>query len=311
MHVRNVWELLKETGSGWSEDKVPRLGAALAYYTILSAAPLLVIALGIAGLVFGREAAQGQLVAQLEQLVGEQGGKAIQDMIANSSQTGSSIPALVVGGIMLLLGASGVFAELQDSLNTIWGVTPKAGRGIWGIIQDRFLSMAMVLGTGFLLLVTLIISTALAGLTRFAGLAGVGVVGIVVNLVVSLVVITLLFALIFEVLPDVKITWRDVWIGAFATAVLFTVGKGLIGLYLGHASVGSAYGAAGSLVVFVVWVYYSAQILYLGAEFTKVYANHYGSRIRPAENAVPVTAEARAEQGLVRQQSARRSGFPA
>jgi membrane protein len=222
--------------------------------------------------VFGRQAAQGQLVEQLQQLVGAQGGEALQTMIAHSGQSGSSIPAMIVGVLMLFIGASGVFAELQDSLNTIWGVTPKPGRGLWGIIQDRFLSLAMVLGTGFLLLVTLVISTALAALTRFVG------------------------------------------IGAFATAVLFTLGQGLIGLYLGHASVGSAYGAAGSLVVFAVWVYYSAQILYLGAEFTKVYANHFGSRIRPAENAVPVTAEARAEQGLVRQQTAataRRSGFPA
>jgi len=303
MTAQTIWDLLKETGTGWVEDKVPRLGAALAYYTILSAAPLLVITLAIAGLVFGREAAQGQLVEQLRGLIGQEGGEAIQTMLTHTSGLGSSIPAMVVGVVMLLIGASGVFLELQDSLNTIWGVTSKPGRGLRGILQDRFLSLAMVLGTGFLLLVTLVISTFLAGFIRFVGFSGTSVVGYVLNFSLSLLVVTVLFALIFKVLPDVKIGWRDVGIGAVATAVLFTLGKELIGLYLGHASVGSAYGAAGSLVVFVVWVYYSAQILFLGAEFTKVYANHFGSRIQPAENAVPVTAEARAEQGLARQQS--------
>jgi membrane protein len=209
----------------------------------------------------------------------------------------------VVGVVLLLVGASGVFAELQDSLNTIWEVAPKPGRGLLGTIEDRFLSLALVLGTGFLLLVTLILSTALAALTRITGLAEVGIIGHAINFLVSFVVVTLLFAMIYCILPDVKIGWRDVWIGAAVTSLLFSVGKLLIGLYLGHASVGSAYGAAGSLVVFVVWVYYSAQTLLLGAEFTKVYANRFGSHIRPAANAVPVTEEARAQQGLPRQPS--------
>jgi membrane protein len=302
MNLQKWWGLLKDIGSGWMEDKVPRLAAALAFYTILSAAPLLVIALAIVGLFLHQDQnVQNQLVDQLSSLVGEEGGQAIQTMIEHASRPGSSIPAMIVGIVVLLAGASGVFAELQDSLNTIWGVMPKPGRGILGTIRDRFLSLVMVFGTGFLLLVSLVISTVLAALTRFVGLSGVGVVGQLVNFCVSLVVVTLLFAMIYKFLPDVKITWRDVWIGALATAVLFTIGKLLIGLYLGHASVGSAYGAAGSLVVFVVWVYYSGQILFVGAEFTKVYANRSGSQIRPTENAVPVTDEARAQQGLPRQ----------
>jgi len=302
MNPRAWWGLLKDTGRAWMEDKVPRLAAALAFYTILSAAPLLVIVLAIAGLAFHEDQKVRELVVgQLTNLLGDQGGEAIRTMIEHASRPGSSILAMVDGVALLLVGASGVFAELQGSLNTIWGVAPKPGRGIRGVIRDRFLSLVMVFGTCFLLLVTLVISAVLAALTDFVGLAEVGVVGEVVDFGVSLLVVTLLFAMIYKLLPDVRITWRDVWIGALATAFLFTVGELLIGLYLGRTSVGSAYGAAGSLVVFVIWVYYSGQILLLGAEFTKVYANRFGSHIQPAENAVPVTDEARARQGLTRQ----------
>jgi membrane protein len=302
MNLYAWWGLLKDTARGWMADKVPRLAAALAFYMILSAAPLLVIVLAIAGLAFGQDPAVRQkLVDQLQGLVGPEGGEAIKAMVEHASRPGSSIPAMVIGAVVLLVGASGVFAELQDSLNTIWGVEPRPGRGILGTIRDRFLSLAMVFGTGFLLLLTLVLNTALAALTRFAGLAGVAVVGQVVNFVVTFVVVTLLFAMIYKFLTSVKIAWRDVWIGAAVTAFLFTVGTLLIGLYLAHAGVGSAYGAAGSVVVLVVWVYSSAQVLFLGAEFTKVYANRFGSRIRPAEGAVPVTDEARAQQGLPRQ----------
>ncbi len=302
MNVHAWWGLLKDTGRGWMDDKVPRLSAALAFYTILSAAPLLVIVLAVVGLVFHQDQQVRQMmVEQLGGLVGAKGGEAIRLMIEHADRPGSSVTAMIVGAVMLLFGASGVFAELQDSLNTIWEVATKPGRGILGTIRDRFLSLAMVFGTGFLLLVTLVISTGLAALTRFAGLEGVGVVGEAVNFLVSFVVVTLLFAMIYKFLPDVKIGWRDVWVGAVATSLLFAVGKLLIGLYLGHASVGSAYGAAGSLVVFVVWVYYSAQILFLGTELTKVYANRFGSHIRPAADAVPVSDEARAQQGLPRQ----------
>jgi membrane protein len=247
--------VLKETGNGWVEDKVMRMSAAIAYYTVLSVAPLLVIVMAIAGLVFGREAVQGQLVEQFKGFVGDEGAQALQTMIAHASDPGSGTSALVVGILMLLFGASGVFTELQDSLNTIWEVAPKPGRTLMVMIRDRFLSFAMVLGTGFLLLVSLAISTALAALTAWMGLGHIGVVGQALSFLISFAVITLLFAMIFKFLPDVKIGWRDVWIGAVATALLFSLGKWLIGLYLGQASVGSAYGAAGSLVVFVVWAY--------------------------------------------------------
>ncbi len=303
MNLHDARDALQDVGSSWSEDKVSRLSASLAYYTILSAAPLVVIVLSIAGLVFGREAVQGEIVGQVRGAVGEDGARAIQTMIAHASDPSAGIGGTVVGIVILLIGASGVFAELQDSLNTIWGVQPKPGRGLWTILRERFLSFAMVLGTGFLLLVTMVVSAALAALTRVAGLSAEGVVGQVLNTLISLVVISFLFAMIFKVLPDVKMSWRDVWVGAVATAVLFTAGKFLIGLYLGHAGIGSPYGAAGSLVVFVVWVYYSAQILFTGAELTKVYANRYGSHIRPADNAEPVTEEARAEQGLSRRRT--------
>jgi membrane protein len=299
-HWRQYWDLVKEAASDWMEDKAMRLGAALAYYTILSVAPLLVIVVGIAGLVFRREEVQAGLKQQLAGLVGQAGGDIVDTVLKNAGGLGSSIPAIVVGVVVLLLGASGVFTELQDSLNTVWGVTPKPGRGVWAVIRERFLSFAMVLGTGFLLLVSLVLSAALTGLTRVMGLAAIGAVGQVLSFCLSFAVITLLFALIYKVLPDVEIRWGDVWVGALGTALLFTVGKLLIGLYLGHASVGSAYGAAGSLVVFVVWAYYSSLILFFGAEFTKVYADRFGSRIRPAANAVPLTEEARAEQGIPR-----------
>jgi membrane protein len=297
MQLRNIWGLLKETGNSWDEDKVMRMSAALAYYTVLSAAPLLVIAIGIAGLVFGKNAAEGQLVEQFRDLVGEDGAQAIQTMIAHASGPGTSTVAMIVGIVLLLFGASGVFVELQDSLNTIWEVVPRPGRPFLTILRERFISFAMVLVTGFLLLVSLSLSAALAAMTAWLGLAGIGMVGQVLTFAISFVVITLLFALIYKILPDVDLAWRDVWFGAIVTSLLFSIGKLLIGLYLGRAGVGSAYGAAGSLVVFVVWVYYSAQIVLLGAEFTKVYMRQSGARIKPSSNAVPITHEALAQQG--------------
>ena len=306
MKLTAAWSLLKETFAAWSEDKVPRLGAALAYYTVFSLAPLLVIVVGVASFIFGNEAAQGRVVEQLGSLVGEQGAEAIQGMLQSANEhKKTGMLATAIGVITLLFGASGVFGELQDALNTIWGVKPKPGRGLLGMIKDRFFSFAMVLGIVFLLLVSLVVSAALAALGKFGSgfipaplLEGV-------NLVVSLAVVTFLFAIIFKILPDVEIAWRDVWIGAAATSLLFTIGKTLIGLYLGKASVGSAFGAAGSLVVLFVWVYYSAQILYFGAEFTKVWTRRRGSGFTPAETAVPVTEEARAEQGLGQQREPR------
>ncbi len=302
MKLKDCWDLIKATGQEWVKDKVPRLGAALAYYTALSLAPLLVIIITIAGFAFGQRAAQHQLNTEIQQWVGKDAALAIQAMIRHSRGVAEGLIAGGVGVIMLLLGASGVFSELQDSLNTIWEVEPKAGRGMLGMIKDRFLSFAMVLGIGFLLLVSLVITTALSAIATYvAGLFGdIGSVLQVVNFFVSLGVILLLFALIFKYLPDAKIAWKDVWMGAGLTALLFVLGKYLLGLYLVHSGIGSTYGAAGSFVVLLVWVYYSSQILYFGAEFTKVYANKFGSRIVPAENAKPATSEARAKQGFPR-----------
>jgi membrane protein len=285
---KGFWGLLKETGKEWSEDKAPRLGAALAFYSVLSLAPLLVIALSIAGAAFGEEAARGEVVAQIEGMVGAQGAQAIEEMIANAQKPQTGTLAAVLGIITLLFGAAGVFGQLQDALNTIWEVEPKPGRGVLGMIKDRFLSLTLVLGTAFLLLVSLALSAALHVLGEYVTgwLPGTEVVGHVVNFVLTFGVTTLLFAMIFKFVPDARVAWRDVWVGALMTAVLFTLGKFLLGLYLGRGSVGSAYGAAGSLVVLVVWIYYSAQILFFGAEFTQVHAKQHGAEITPARDAV-------------------------
>ena len=294
--------LLKETGSEWLEDKVPRLGAALAYYTALSIAPLLVIAIAIAGLVFGQDAARGHTLDQVRGMVGAEGAKAIEAMVASADKPRTGAIAAALGVVTLLAGAMGVIGQLQDALNTIWEVAPKPGRGILGLLKDRLLSLGMVLSLGFLLLVSLILSTTTTVLgTFFVGLIPAVAPALeAVNFLVSLVVVTLLFAMIFKLLPDAKVAWGDVWVGAILTAMLFTVGKFLLGLYLGRSGISSTYGAAGSLVVLLVWVYYSAQIVFFGAEFTKTYANRYGSHIVPSADAVPVTEEARAQQGMPR-----------
>lgn len=282
------WPLLKATFSEWSNDKVPRLGAALAYYTVFAIVPLLVIIIAMIGLVFGQEAAESAILDQIAGLMGEQSATALKDMIHRADQPKTGILATVIAGLTLLVGATGLFGQLQDSLNSIWGVEPKAGRGIWGMIQDRFLSLMAVFGTGFLLLVSLVLSAALSAMGKWFGgwLPAPEYVLQIVNLIVSLAVITALFAMMFKLLPDAQIAWSDVWVGAAMTAILFTIGKFLIGLYLGKSDVGSTYGAAGSLVIVLVWVYYSSQILLFGAEFTQVYANRRGSRIVPTDQAV-------------------------
>jgi membrane protein len=293
-HGPKRWlDLLIKTFSDWYNDKAPELGAALAFYTALSIAPLLVIVLTIAAFVFGQEAASGEIVSQMRSMVGEDGAKAISDMIANANKPTQGTVATVLSVITLLFGASGVFGELQSALNTIWGVQPKPGRGLWGVIRDRFMSFAMVLGVAFLLLVSLVISAVLAAMgTLLSQLPdSFHWIAQVLNMGVSFLVVTLLFAMIFRVLPDVKISWWDVWLGAIVTAALFTVGKTGIGLYLGHSAMASSYGVAGSFVVLLVWVYYSAQILYFGAELTKVYANRFGSKLAPADNAMPLECD--------------------
>jgi membrane protein len=283
-----LWKLLKDTFGAWSHDKVPRHGAALAYYTVLSLVPLLVVIIAMIGLIFGRDAAQGYILDQMGSLVGPQSAEGIKEMIQRASQPSTGVVATLIATVTLLAGASGVFAQLQDSLNSVWGVAPKEGRGIWGVIRDRFISVGALLGTGFLLLVSLVLTAAVSAVgTWFGGwLPAPEFVLQILELLLSLAVITGLFALMFKVLPDAHVAWTDVWVGAFLTALLFTVGKFAIGLYLGKSDVGSAYGAAGSLVILLVWVYYSAQILLFGAEFTQVYANKLGSRIVPSDNAV-------------------------
>jgi len=273
MNVRTFGRLLKVTFGEWRQHKAPRLGAALAYYTVFSLAPLLIITIAVAGLAFGQEAARGQVVEQFRSLVGEESAGLIETMIASARRPAASIPAAIIGIATLLLGALGVFGQLQDALNTIWEATPQPGRGWRGLLRGRLVSFALVLAVGFLLLASLAVSAGLAALGEYFGglLTGSEWTLELVNSLISLAVITLLFALIFKVLPDVSLNWRDVWPGAALTALLFTLGKFLIGLYLGRSASGSAYGAAGALIVLLVWIYYSAQLLLFGAEFTRVY----------------------------------------
>jgi membrane protein len=290
MNPREIFPILKKAGSDWMEDQAPTLGAALAYYTVFSLAPLLIIAIAIVGLVFGQEAAQGQIFEQLRGLLGEASAKAMQDMVQNANaKPATGVVATLIGVVTLLFGASGVFGQLQTSLNAIWDVEPKPGRGILGLVRDRILSFGFILVVGFLLLVSLLLTAAVAVVAQWFGMPpAMETLAQILNFVLSLAVITLLFAMIFKFLPDAKIAWHDVWIGAFITALLFTVGKLALGLYLGKSGVGSSYGAAGSLIVLLLWVYYSSQILFFGAEFTQVYANRFGSHVAPADNAMAV-----------------------
>lgn len=291
-----IFALLKDTFVEWNKDHAPRLGAALAYYTVFSLGPLLLIIISLLGLVFGTSAAQDQIVGQLQGLVGAEGARFIQDAIASASKPTTSIIASVIGIATLLLGAIGVFGQLQDALNAIWHVTPKPGLGIREMIKDRVLSFGMVLAVGFLLLVSLVVSAGLTALFKYFGtlVPMPATVAEGVNFFVSFGVITALFALIFKYLPDAIIPWRNVWIGAALTSLLFVIGKFVLGFYLGSSSIGSSYGAAGSLVIVLVWIYYSAQILFFGAEFTKAYAMRYGEGIVPAPNAELVVDQVRA-----------------
>jgi len=292
--------MLKETVSAWSNDKASRLAASLSYYTIFSIAPLLIISIAVAGLVFGRQAASNQIFYQIRGLIGDNGAQAIQSMVESAGKKGGGVLAAAIGVVTLLIGASGAIGELQESLNTIWEVKPKPGLGIKGIIRTRILSFSMVLVIAFMLLVSLVVSAAMAGLAHYLERAlSIPAVALqLVNFLASFIVTTLLFALIYKVLPDVRVRWRDVWIGGAATALLFTVGHFLIALYLGRESVASAYGAAGSLIIILLWIYYSSQILFLGAEFTRVYARRFNPNLAPTPNAQPITAQERANEGL-------------
>jgi len=280
VNFSQVTAFLREVVKEWSDDDALTLGAALSYYTIFSMAPLLVLAIAVAGLAFGRAAAQGEIVAQIQGVLGPSGAELIESMIERASEPASGVLATVISLVTMFFGASGVFGQLQGSLNKIWGADAVRRKGVKGQLQRRAASFSMILGIGFLLLVSLALSALISGLHRGIDeyLTIPSELLSLTNLTVSFVIVTALFAMIFKLLPDARIEWRDVWLGAAVTAVLFTIGKSLIGIYLGRAGVTSVYGAAGSLVLVLLWVYYSSQLLFLGAEFTEVYSRRYGSR---------------------------------
>jgi membrane protein len=283
----------------WNEDKVPRLAAALSYYTVFSLAPLLIVVIAIAGLFFGASAAQNQVIGQIQSLIGAQGAQLIAGVLSQTHTISSDLIATAIAIVTIVLGATGVVGELKDSLNTIWNVAPKPGGGLFRTVFDKFLSLGMVLGLGFLLLVSLVISTLLGAVGKWVGgYFGQWVfVAQIFDVLISFGGVALLFALLFKFLPDVKVAWRDVWIGALVTALLFTIGKYALGYYLSNSNLATPFGAAGSLVILFVWIYYAAQILFLGAEITQVYANVYGRGVHPASDAIALSDAARVEQG--------------
>jgi len=301
--LSNLPTLLKLSYRDWKEDKASRLSAALAYYTIFSLAPMLLIIIAVTGLFWSQDVVRSQVLNQIEGLVGAEGRAFISDLLTSASNPAKDVLATIVGIITLLFGALGVFNELHNALNTIWEVKEEETTGfvesLKKVIFGRLLSFTMILGIGFLLLVSLVISAALSAVQETIGNA-IPISEIllqILNLIISIGVITVLFALIFKFLPDAEIAWRDVWLGAFVTALLFSLGKFLIGIYLGNSSVGTSFGAAGSLVVLLLWIYYSAQILLFGAEFTQVYANNFGSKIVP-EGEVVAAQSATAPQSV-------------
>ena len=280
MHVKHLYDLCRKAVMAWVDDYAPSMGAAISYYTIFSLAPLLVIVIAVAGAIFGRDAVQEQVLGQIGGLVGRDGAAAVQAMLKAASDTDKGLVAGLISAVVLLLGATTVFAELQTALDRIWHVPEKEKpSGLWAVLRARVLSFGLILGLAFLLMVSLLVSAALAAFDGWFGglLPGWEVVLQGLNLLISLGIMTLLFAMIFKLMPTAPIAWRDVWIGAAVTGVLFELGKLLIGLYLGKSGVTEAFAAAGSLVVLVAWVYYAAQIFLLGAEFTKVYADEHGS----------------------------------
>lgn len=287
--LKGVIALFKETFTQWLEHKAPRLAAALAYYMVFSLAPLLIIAIAIAGAIFGKDAARGEIVAQINGFVGQNAASVIEKAISNASQPDLSNIASLISIAVLLFGASGVFAQLQDALNTIWGVQPRPGRVVRQFISKRILSFVMVVGLGFFVILSLLLTATISALSQLELLPGFPWLWQFISLAVSFALVTLFLALVFKFLPDAKIAWSDVSMGAFMTSILFTIGRSLLGWYLGQTSFASTYGAAGSLIVLLAWIYYSAQILFLGAEFTEVYARKYGSHITPTRHSMKVT----------------------
>lgn len=291
---KNAWEILKDSAKEFSNDKAMKLSASLAYYTVFSLAPMLIVIISLSGFFFGEEAMQGEIYNQIKGLVGEKAALQIQEMIRSINLSGNNLLSTIIGVAILLIGATGVFIEIQDSINYIWGIKAKPQRGLLKMIVNRLLSFSMVVSLGFLMMVSLIINAILMAISQklasfFPDLT-VYIVN-VFNFALTFCIIVVLFAIIFKVLPDAKIKWKDVRTGAIVTGILFLFGKFGISYYLGHSDVSSAYGAAGSLIIILVWVYYSSTILFFGAEFTKVYARHLGSKIIPVEYAVYVIKE--------------------
>jgi membrane protein len=303
--LKRLWELLKETFQEWKEDKVSRLAAALSYYTIFSLPGLLLVVVAVAGFFLGQESVREDLMAQVATLVGDQGADAVGTMLANAGwDRDAGILAIVVGLVTVIVAATGAFTQLQEALNTVWEVSPAPGAGIGHTLRKRFLSFSLILGIAFLLLVSLVVNAALSGLGSLLEGMFPGALWLVriLSAVISFAVITLLFALMYRYLPDAEVAWKDVFVGAVLTTFLFTVGQFALSVYLARSSAASAYGAAGSLVLILLWVYYSAQIFLFGAEFTQVYARHYGSRIVP-DDAVQVTEEQRSQEGMPSQET--------
>ncbi len=293
MRTKQLWSLTKQAVGAWSDDYAPSMGAALSYYTLFSIGPLLVIVIAVAGFFFGAEAVRGELFAQISGLMGDESAKAIQDMLAHVSEPKQGGIAATVGVVVLVLGASSVFAELQNDMDRIWHVPEKAKpSGLWGLLRTRLLSFGMIMGLAFILMVSLVISAMLSALGKWWGpyFGAWTLLAHALDIIVSLGLITVIFALIYKTMPSIRVHWREVWIGAAVTAVLFTIGKFLIGLYLGKADVASAFGAAGSLAILMVWVYYSAQIFLFGAEFTRVHSHATRPAVEAKAAAVPGVA---------------------
>jgi len=286
---KHIWKVLKNTFKGFSDHRITKMSSSLAYYTIFSLAPLLIIIISLSGLFLGKDAAEGKIYEQLSNFIGPDTASQLQTMIQNASLTGKSKFAAIVGVATLIIGATTVFAQIQDSINFIWGIKPKPKKGWLNMLKNRFLSFSVIVGLGFLLLVSLTISTLIETFSNslkvhFPQITVV--VLYVINVVITLIVTTLIFGAIFKVLPDAKIKWRDVLAGAITTAVLFMLAKFGISFYISKSNVGSTYGAAGSLIILLLWIYFSAIILYFGAEFTKAYTIEFGSEIHPENYAV-------------------------
>lgn len=305
LSIKGLWQLLKASFNGFGDDKVLKLSAALAYYTVFSIGPMIIIIIYLAGIFYGREAIEGTVFKEISGLVGAEAALQIQEMIKNAVLSNKGNFAAIIGFITLLIGATGVFAEIQDSINDIWGLKPKPKKGWLKMLVNRLLSFSVVVSLGFILMVSLVLNGLIESLmarlqARFPDLTVIVIY--IINLLITFSVITTLFAIIFKVLPDAMIKWKDVIMGAMATAILFMMGKFAITFYIGSSNIGGTYGAAGSLVVLLLWVYYSSVILYFGAEFTKAYAVQYGTQIRPNHYAVWIKhVEVEKENGSLKQ----------